>query len=117
MEATIGGGGLDLPMRRRDGQDYAAAAAGGTTTGGGRWQELSGSQTRQGGGRYGSGGGRPLALGQVSGGGYSRDRAGRGSGRYQDSAYSGSGRTQGGSLRGPHGDVSSRMVSLKGVRA
>ncbi|MED6137428.1 Eukaryotic translation initiation factor 3 subunit C [Stylosanthes scabra] len=118
METTIGGGGLDLPMRRRDGQDYAAAAASGTTTGGGRWQELSGSQTRQGGGRYGSGGGRPLALGQVAGGGYSRDRAGRGSGRYQDSAYGSSGRTQGGSsLRGPHGDVSSRMVSLKGVRA
>lgn len=117
MEATIGGGGLDLPMRRRDGQDYAAAAAGGTNTGGGRWQDL-GSQTRQGGGRYGSGGGRPLALGQAGGVGYSRDRAGRGSGRYQDSAYGGSGRTQGGSsLRGPHGDVSSRMVSLKGVRA
>ena len=52
-----------------------------------------------------------MALGQGSG--YSRDRSGRGSGAgYQ------SGRYQGGSaLRGPHGDVSTRMVSLKGVRA
>ena len=118
MEATIGGGGLDLPLRRRDSQDYAAAAAGGTASLGGRWQDLSLSQPRQGGGRYGSGGGRPMALGQAAGSGYSRDRRGTGSGRYQDAAYGGSGRTQGGSaLRGPHGEVSSRMVSLKGVRA
>ncbi|KAG4393972.1 hypothetical protein GLYMA_03G206400v4 [Glycine max] len=113
-EARIGGGGLDLPLRRRDGQDYAAAAAGsGTASSGGRWQDLSLSQPRQSSGRAGyvGGGGRPMALGQGSG--YSRDRSGRGSGAgYQ------SGRYQGGSaLRGPHGDVSTRMVSLKGVRA
>ncbi|KAK7244707.1 hypothetical protein RIF29_39533 [Crotalaria pallida] len=125
-EARIGGGGLDLPIRRRDGQDYASAAGGGGTTslGGGRWQDLSLSQQqpRQGSGRaggYGGGGGR--GYGQA--GGYSRDRAGRGyqGTRYQDSAYGGSGRTsQGGSaLRGgPQGDnISTRMVSLKGVRA
>ncbi|KAK7396808.1 hypothetical protein VNO78_17967 [Psophocarpus tetragonolobus] len=115
-EARIGGGGLDLPLRRRDGQDYAAAAAGGsgTASSGGRWQDLSLSQPRQSSGRagYGSGGGRPMALGQAAGSGYSRDRTGRGTGAgYQ------SGRYQGGSaLRGPHGDLSTRMVSLKGVR-
>ncbi|KAJ1390693.1 Winged helix-like DNA-binding domain superfamily [Sesbania bispinosa] len=118
-EARIGGGGLDLPLRRRDGQDYAAAAAGGSgTASGGRWQDLSFSQLRQGSGRagYGSGGGRPLALGQAAGSGYSRDRTGRGTGSGYQSAY---GRTtQGGSaLRGAQGDVSTRMVSLKGVRA
>ncbi|RDX79331.1 Eukaryotic translation initiation factor 3 subunit C [Mucuna pruriens] len=119
-EARVGGGGgLDLPPRRRDGQDYAAAAAtagSGTASSGGRWQELSHSQARQSGGRagYGSGGGRPMALGQAAGRGYSRDRMGRGTGggyqsaRYQDASY---GRTaQGGSaLRGPQGDVSTRM--------
>ncbi|XP_057438984.1 eukaryotic translation initiation factor 3 subunit C-like [Lotus japonicus] len=121
-EARIGGGGLDLPPRRRDGQDYAAAAAGGGGGAGGRWQDLSLSQPRQGSGRagYGSGGGRPFAFNQAAGG-YSRDRTGRGGGGgggYQ-SQYGGSGRAhQGGSaLRGHHGDGSSRMVSLKGARA
>lgn len=114
-EARIGGGGLDLPMRRRDGQDYAAAAAGGGggTSSGGRWQDLSISQPRQGSGRagYGSGGGRPF-VGHAAGSGYSRDRTGRGTG----AGYQSSGRfTQG--LRGPQGEGSTRMVSLKGVRA
>ncbi|GAU17585.1 hypothetical protein TSUD_341290 [Trifolium subterraneum] len=110
------GGGLDLPPRRRDGQDYAAAVGGGGGIGpsGGRWQDLSYSQPRQGSGRagYGNAGGRPLAYGQAARGGYSRDRVGR-------AGYQSSGRSnQGGSgLRGPQGDVSSRMVSLKGVRA
>ncbi|KAK2448632.1 eukaryotic translation initiation factor 3 subunit C [Trifolium repens] len=115
-EARIGGG-LDLPPRRRDGQDYAAAAAGGgggTGPSGGRWQDLSYNQTRQGSGRagYGNAGGRPLAYGQAARSGYSRDRVGR-------AGYQNSGRTnQGGSgLRGAQGDVSTRMVSLKGVRA
>ncbi|CAL0310036.1 unnamed protein product [Lupinus luteus] len=121
-ESRIGGGGLDLSLRRRDGQDYAAAAAAGGTAslGGGRWQDFSLSQPRQGSGRaggYGGGGGRVFS--QATGG-YSRDRAGRGyqGTRYQDASYGGSGRSQGGSsLRGPHGDISTRMVSLKGVRA
>jgi translation initiation factor 3 subunit C len=115
-EARIGGG-LDLPPRRRDGQDYAAAAAGGgggTGPSGGRWQDLSYNQTRQGSGRAGHGnaGGRPLAYGQAARSGYSRDRVGR-------AGYQNSGRSnQGGSgLRGPQGDGSTRMVSLKGVRA
>ncbi|KAE9590767.1 hypothetical protein Lal_00023089 [Lupinus albus] len=121
-EARIGGGGLDLPLRRRDGQDYAAAtAAGGTASlGGGRWQDFSLSQPRQGSGRaggYGGGGGRAFSQ---AGGGYSRDRARQGyqGTRYQDASYGGSGRSQGGSsLRGAHGDISTRMVSLKGVHA
>ncbi|CAK8563399.1 unnamed protein product [Lathyrus sativus] len=113
-EARLGGG-LDLPPRRRDGQDYAAAAGGGSGTGsiGGRWQDLSHSQPRQGSGRagYGNAGGRPLAYGQAARSGYSRDRTGRGTG----GGYQSSGRaTQG---RGSQGDVSTRMVSLKGVRA
>ncbi|KAI9121935.1 hypothetical protein K1719_006624 [Acacia pycnantha] len=122
MEARMGGGGLDLPLRRRDSQDYATAAA---TTVGGRWQDLSTTQTRQGSGTgragYSIGGGRPFTLSQN---GYTRDRIGRGSGRgyqstrYQDSAYGGSGRTtQGSALRGAHVEASTRMVSLKGVRA
>ncbi|KAK7378904.1 hypothetical protein VNO80_04353 [Phaseolus coccineus] len=113
-EARIGGGGLDLPLRRRDGQDYATAAAGG------RWLDQSLSQPRQSSGRAGYGSGRPMALGQAAMG--SRDRTGRGtgggyqSGRYHDGGYGRS--AQGGSaLRGPHGDTSTRMVSLKGVRA
>ncbi|KAI9122012.1 hypothetical protein K1719_006701 [Acacia pycnantha] len=122
MEARMGGGGLDLPLRRRDSQDYAATAA---TTVGGRWQDLSTTQTRQGSGTgragYSIGGGRPFTLSQN---GYTRDRTGRGSGggyqstRYQDSAYGGLGRsTQGSALRGAQVDASTRMVSLKGVRA
>ncbi|KAM7530196.1 hypothetical protein LguiB_033606 [Lonicera macranthoides] len=126
IEARVGGGGLDtLPLRRRDGQDYAAAAAGG----GGKWQDnQSYTQGRQGssGGRTGYGGGRPLGPGQS--GGYSRDRAGQRTGgyssgyqstRYQDTAYGGSGRSyQSGSVRGGQMDGSTRMVSLnRGVRA
>ncbi|BAT72639.1 Eukaryotic translation initiation factor 3 subunit [Vigna angularis] len=111
-EARIGGSGLDLPLRRREGQDYAAAAGSGTTSSGGRWQDLSLSQPRSGSGRtgYGGGGGRPMALGQAAGSGYSR---GRGTG----ASYGGSGRTaqRGSGLRGSHGDVSTRMVSLKGA--
>ncbi|KAA8518338.1 hypothetical protein F0562_015779 [Nyssa sinensis] len=130
VEARIGGGGLDSqPLRRRDGQDYAAAV-------GGKWQDnISYSQGRQGGssGRsgYSVGGGRPLAPGQSSGGGYSRDRAGqaRGTGgystgyqstRYQDAAYGGPGRSYlSGSARGSHMDASTRMVNLnsRGIRA
>ena len=119
-EARIGGGGLDLPLRRRDSQDYAG---GGTSTLGGRWQDLSLTQTRQGGGagRVGYGGGRPVVLGQATGTGYSRDRTGRGTGsgyqRYQDAAYGASGRNAQVSSRGAQVDSSSRMVSLKGVRA
>ncbi|BFG19417.1 hypothetical protein CerSpe_056910 [Prunus speciosa] len=123
-EAKIGGGGLDLPQRRRDNQDYAT----GTAAGGGRWQDnnLSFNQGRQGGGSGRAGyntGGR--SFNQNAGGGYSRDRAGqyRGSGqnsRYQDAAYAGSGRTgyQTGSAARGSQDTSTRMVSLhRGLRA
>jgi translation initiation factor 3 subunit C len=108
IEARIGGG-LDLPLRRRDNQDYNDV--------GGRWQEsLSFTQGRQ-------GGGRPLAVGQAAGGGYSRDRTGQSRGisagylgtRYQDSANGGSGRTSyqsGSAVRGSQMDSSNRMVSL-----
>ncbi|KAJ7971388.1 Eukaryotic translation initiation factor 3 subunit C [Quillaja saponaria] len=62
IEARIGGGGLDLPMRRRDNQDYAAAGIG---TLGGRWQDsMSSTQSRQGDGAgcvgYVTGSSRPL---------------------------------------------------------
>ncbi|KAK4489028.1 hypothetical protein RD792_004820 [Penstemon davidsonii] len=113
IDARIGGGGLEgLPLRRKDGQDYAAAAASGG--GGNRWQDFSFSQGRQGssGGRTGgynnSGGGR--TLGHL-GGGFMRDRNAR-SGNYQSSgrAY------QAGSA--VRGDTSTRMVNLnRGVRA
>ncbi|KAK8482712.1 hypothetical protein V6N12_063986 [Hibiscus sabdariffa] len=99
VEARIGGGGLDLPLRRRDNQEYAPG-----TGGGGRWPDLSYNQGRQGGsGRTAySGGGRPMALGQAS-----RDRSSgqsRGTGGY-------SGRS------GSQMDASARMVSLnRGVR-
>ncbi|GFZ15536.1 eukaryotic translation initiation factor 3C [Actinidia rufa] len=121
---TGGGGGLDgLPLRRRDGQDYAAAAAGG----GGKWQDnYSFSQGRQGGGGggrsgYGGGGG---GGGRFGGGGFVRDRAAQSratggySTRYQDAAYGGSGRAyQTGSGRGSQMDGTTRMVSLnKGIR-
>ncbi|GMN37881.1 hypothetical protein TIFTF001_007172 [Ficus carica] len=115
VEAQFGGGGLDLLPRRREGLDYASAAAGG------KWQEnLPFTRRKQGGtGRTGySSGGRALAYGQTSGGGYSKDRSGqfRGTGRatrYQD----GPGRT-GSGMRGSQMDGSSRMVSLnRGVRA
>ncbi|KAK7278791.1 hypothetical protein RJT34_23827 [Clitoria ternatea] len=117
VEARIGGGGggLDPPLRRRDNQDYAAAAGGGGGTGnsGGRWQELSfASHPRQSGGG-GRGGGRSLAFGQATRGGYSRERRGRGaSSGYQSTRYQG-----GSASRSSQADASSRMVSLKGVRA
>ncbi|CAL5423582.1 unnamed protein product [Camellia sinensis] len=131
IEARTGGGGLDsLPVRRRDGQDYAAAVV---SSGGAKWQDNSSySQGRQGssGGRsgYNAGGGRSMARGQTSGGGYMRDRVQRGTGgystgyqstRYQDTAYGGPGRTyQSGSTRGSQMDGTTRMVSLnRGVRS
>ncbi|KAJ9181233.1 hypothetical protein P3X46_009384 [Hevea brasiliensis] len=116
IEARIGGGGLDLPMRRKDSQDYASMVAAG-----GKWQDNSSfTQGRQGSGRtgYNVGSGRPPALGQGTGGGYSRGtRAGGYSGgsRYQDAGYGGSGRA---ALRGSQMDASNRMVSLnRGVRS
>lgn len=114
IESRIGGGGLEgLPLRRKDGQDYAAAAASG---GGGRWQEFSFSQGRQGssGGRMGYNvGGRSSASGLV--GGFSRDRQAR-SGGYQGSRnQDGPGRISG--TRGTM-DASTRMVNLnRGIRA
>lgn len=108
-EARIGGGGLDLPVRRRDGQDYAAGSA----VGSGRWQD--GSSFRQG----SAGGGRHLATGQGGGSGYSRQLRSTGGysggNRYQDSAYGGSGRSAfqtGSAARASHLDGSARMVSL-----
>ncbi|XP_068312824.1 eukaryotic translation initiation factor 3 subunit C-like [Pyrus communis] len=116
-EARIGGGGgLDLPQRRRDNQDYGAGSVAGS---GGRWQDNMSFNQRQGGGAGRTGyntGGRQFN--QNAGGGYNRDRTGqyRGTGqytRYQDGAYAGSGRSARGSQ-----DTSSRMVSLnKGLRA
>ncbi|XP_056158702.1 eukaryotic translation initiation factor 3 subunit C-like [Syzygium oleosum] len=114
-EARIGGGGLDLPVRRRDGQDYAAGSA----VGSGRWQD--GSSFTQ--GRSGNaGGGRQMTSG---GGGYSRQFRGTGGysggNRYQDSAHGGSGRSAyqtGSAARASHLDGSARMVSLnRGLRA
>ncbi|KGN57601.1 eukaryotic translation initiation factor 3 subunit C [Cucumis sativus] len=123
VEARIGGG-LDLPMRRRDNQEYGAGGAAGGSS---RWPDnMSYNQGRQGGpssrAGYSSGG-----RGQGGGGGYYRDRMGQSRGgnsgyqstRYQDAAY-GSGRTayQSGSSRGSQMDASARMVSLnKGVHA
>ncbi|XP_030512133.1 eukaryotic translation initiation factor 3 subunit C-like isoform X2 [Rhodamnia argentea] len=114
-EARIGGGGLDLPVRRRDGQDYAA----GSGVGSGRWQD-GGSSFRQG----SAGGGRQLT-GQGGGIGYSRQLRGTGGysggNRYQDSAHGGSGRSAfqtGSTARASHLDGSARMVSLnRGLRA
>ncbi|XP_050227461.1 eukaryotic translation initiation factor 3 subunit C [Mercurialis annua] len=114
IEARIGGGGLDLHMRRKDNQDYASVAAGG------KWQDnMSYNQGRQGSGRsgYNAGGGRPPFVGQAGGGGYSRgtgqSRTG-GYSRYQDGSYGGSGRN----ARGSQMDASNRMVNLnRGVRA
>ncbi|XP_065870400.1 eukaryotic translation initiation factor 3 subunit C-like [Euphorbia lathyris] len=114
VEARIGGGGMDLSTRRKDGQDYVSMAAGG-----GKWHDNSNyTQGRQGRGGYNAGGGRPPALGHTSGGGYSRGtgRAGGYSGgsRYQDSGYGGSGRS---TVRGSQMDTSNRMVNLnRGVR-
>lgn len=121
-EAKIGGNGLDLPLRRRDGQDYAGAAAGG-----GKWLDnfafnsgrVGGSGVRTG---YGAGG-RPFGPGSSSG---ARDRGGQqrgtgysGSTRYQDSAYGRTGYQSGSAARGGgQMDTSTRMVNLnRGVRA
>ncbi|MCD7470140.1 Eukaryotic translation initiation factor 3 subunit C [Datura stramonium] len=109
MESRIGGGSLEgLPLKRRDGQDYAAAAAAGA----GKWQEFSFSQGRQGssGGRTGNNaaGGR-FASGQASRDrtGQARTHGGQGS-RYQSNAAG----------RGSHNMDGSRMVSLnRGIRA
>ncbi|XP_070024517.1 eukaryotic translation initiation factor 3 subunit C-like [Nicotiana sylvestris] len=106
-ESRMGGGGLEgIPLRRRDGQDYAAAAAGA-----GKWQDFSFSQGRQGGGggRTGYVGGRS-ASGQAS-----RDRTNQARGTYggQGSRYQ-----SGGGARGSQMDGSGRMVNLnRGVRA
>lgn len=99
MESKLGGGSLDgLPLRRRDGPDYAAVASGG---GSGRWQDNY-SQGRQG-GRSGYGG-KTFNPGQFSAGGYSRNQT-RGAGSY------------GRSSRGQQTDSSARMVSLnRGAR-
>lgn len=117
IESRFGGGGMEgLPLRRKDGQDYAGAAASGG--GGGRWQEFSFSQNRQGssGGRGGyTISGRASAPGLVSSG-FSRDRQAR-SGGYHGSR-DGSGRTYhtGSGARGGQSD-GSRMVNLnRGVR-
>ncbi|CAL1414661.1 unnamed protein product [Linum trigynum] len=108
-----GGGGMDLPMRRREGQDYANAGGGG----GGKWQDNYNQQ----GGRQGGGGGRSGGYGgggrsgQGGGrGGYNRGSQVRGGGsRYQDSsAYGGARRTASSAVRGSQMDGSTRMVSL-----
>ncbi|KAH7554230.1 hypothetical protein ACOSQ2_028969 [Xanthoceras sorbifolium] len=112
-EARIGGGGLDLPPKRRDNQDYAA----GTAVMGNKWQDNSSfTQGRHGSGwsGYTGGGGRPMALGQAvgAGGGYSRDRA-RGGGYSR--GHGGSGRMS--AARIAQMDTSNRMVNLnRGVR-
>ncbi|EEF30791.1 conserved hypothetical protein [Ricinus communis] len=121
IEARIGGG-LDLPMRRKDSQDYASMAAAG-----GKWQDnMSFTQGRQGSGRsgYNVGSGRPPSVGHATGGGYSRGTGqsrGGGYSRYQDGAYGGSGRSAyqtGSGARGSQMDASNRMVNLnRGVRA
>ncbi|CAI0629377.1 unnamed protein product [Linum tenue] len=107
-----GGGGMDLPMRRREGQDYANAGGGG-----GKWQDNYNQQ----GGRQGGGGGRSGGYGgggrsgQGGGrGGYNRGSQVRGGGsRYQDSsAYGGARRTASSAVRGSQMDGSTRMVSL-----
>ncbi|PIN18780.1 Translation initiation factor 3, subunit c (eIF-3c) [Handroanthus impetiginosus] len=115
IEARIGGGGLDgLPLRRKDGQDYAAAASAG-----GRWQEFSFSQGRQGssGGRtgYNVSGGRASASGLLG-----RDRQGRPGGYQSSRIQDGSGRIYhtGSAARAGQIDGSSRMVNLnRGIRS
>lgn len=104
MEARVGGGGLDLPMRRRENQDYSAAASGGN-----KWQDnMSYNQGRLG-SSAGRSGGRLMTLGQSGGSGYSRDRSGQSRGtRYQT----------GSAARASQMDASARMVSLnRGLRA
>ncbi|KAK4799352.1 hypothetical protein SAY86_024717 [Trapa natans] len=105
LEARIGGGGLELPVRRRENQDYVGA-----TGGAGRWPDggPSFNQGRQGSseGRSGYGGGR--ASGMSQGGGYARDRSGQARGGGYSSQVS----------RGSQMDGSGRMVSLnRGHRA
>ncbi|XP_073021975.1 eukaryotic translation initiation factor 3 subunit C-like [Primulina eburnea] len=114
IEARIGGGGLEgLPLRRKDGQDYAAAAASG---GGGRWQDFTFTHGRQGSsaGRTGyNAGGRALG----SGGGFTKDYT-RISG-YQSSRHHDGGRMNqtGSAARGGNVDTSTRMVNLnRGIR-
>ncbi|EPS62239.1 hypothetical protein M569_12550, partial [Genlisea aurea] len=78
MEARFGTGGLEgLPLRRKDGYDYAAS-------GGGRWQDLSFPQDRQG--------------GQVARRGY--NAGGGGGGRVSSSSSSGANNRRGGSSAG-----------------
>ncbi|XP_044509094.1 eukaryotic translation initiation factor 3 subunit C-like [Mangifera indica] len=106
IEARIGGGGLDLPLRRRDNQDFAMTGAAA-----GKWQDnLSYTQGRQVNIRLGyAGSGRTVVLGQS--GGYSRNRSGQSRGA---SGYSGGYRNS--AARGSQMDSSARMVSLnKGV--
>ncbi|KAI4331595.1 hypothetical protein MLD38_029771 [Melastoma candidum] len=103
MEARVGGTGMDLPARRRDGQEYGASV------GGSRWQD--GSFYGQ--GRQGNSDGRMRSFtsGQSGGGSYSRQL--RGGNRY-DGSYSGK---TGNMARVAQTDSSSRMVSLnRGVR-
>ncbi|KAI4324494.1 hypothetical protein MLD38_029981 [Melastoma candidum] len=98
MEARVGGTGMDLPVRQRDGQEYGASV------GGNRWQD--GSSYGQ--GRQGSSDGRMrlLTVGQSGGRSYSRQL--RGGNRY-DGSYS---RRTGNMARGAQTDSSSRMASL-----
>lgn len=112
IESRIGGGGMDgLPLRRRDGQDYAAAAASG---GANKWQDLS-SQGRQGGGRSGyNTGGRMYSSGQS--GGYSRDRTNQSRGSGVGRSYQTGSASRGGG--GHQMDASTRMVNLnRGIRS
>ncbi|XP_021844277.1 eukaryotic translation initiation factor 3 subunit C [Spinacia oleracea] len=105
MEAKLGGGSLDgLPLRRRDGPDYAQVTSTGGGGGGGRWHDNSYNQGRSG-GRSGYGG-KSMNPGQFSGGGYGGHSRGGGGG---GGSY--------GRARGQHNDSSARMVSLnRGAR-
>ncbi|PON82416.1 hypothetical protein TorRG33x02_217840 [Trema orientale] len=67
FNAKLGGGGLDLPIRHRDSQEYTAAA--------GRWPDTPYVQGRQGGGTGRLGYSTPV-LGQTAVSEYSRDRTG-----------------------------------------
>ncbi|KAJ4705524.1 Eukaryotic translation initiation factor 3 subunit C [Melia azedarach] len=101
LETRIGGGGLDLPLRRRENRDYAG--------GGGKWQDnLSFNQGRQGRLGYTDGGRRALA--PLPAAAYSRERTGllRRTGGYSGLAPA---------ARASQIDASIHMVSLnKGVR-
>ncbi|KAJ4705496.1 Eukaryotic translation initiation factor 3 subunit C [Melia azedarach] len=101
LETRIGGGGLDLPLRRRENRDYAG--------GGGKWQDnLSFNQGRQGRLGYTDGGRRALAPFPAAA--YSRDRTGllRRTGGYSGLAPA---------ARASQIDASIHMVSLnRGVR-